>query len=361
MNNVITQLPRHHFGHVTDKVLRSLSQGENVLVTGMPGFGRVYFPKFIKKLLAENYSDIKTLNIDTDLLDKQSCNAINSQVKEQLVLAANKDLTLALKELSVTTRIVFIVEGVSPNTAREILHLITSYIQLNPGRISVLTIARCSALRSVTLNSSEGAVLFENQYIIPAFDQKGTIRMIGINNKRYGLKILPAQYEEVHRVTGGNPGLVLYFCIYLSEFELKTCKSLQHALSFPPLLSRVKDIADIFFHEALQISEKVGIINSEGKVFSELVYAYLGNFPVIERDSMLSRLSVREQRIFTVLRENYNTLVEKEKIAKVLQIPTNASLPWSAYKAVERLKAKIAPQYSILTIKGKGFILTEIQ
>jgi len=357
---IINKLPKNHFGHISDQTIGSLIKGVSATVTGIPGFGKTYFPRFIEKRINEDFTEIKTAIINLDLLNPYDFNSAMSQIKNRIGCQNSKDIQTYLENISRKNQVILILEGVSSKTDKRLLRLFYNFGNINPTRIVFLTIANYTILDPDFIKESNGYALFAKTLIIPPFDLEGTKRIIDINNNQYGWRISENIVPEIYKFSGGNPALILYISLYLTEYDTDSCEFIDHMLQFPALLARVNDIANVIIREPLSLCYKLGIIGSNGEIFSQLVSHYLGKFEAKGYGFFMKNLSERERRLLSILIENKGKVVEKEKISQImLQTPDTYSL-WAIYKTIQRLKNKIKEFYTIQTIKDKGYVLKEI-
>ena len=361
MIGIISKLPRNHFGHITDQTIDSLIKGVSVTATGIPGFGKTYFPRFIEKRINEDFPEIKTAIINLDLLNPYDFNSTMLQIKNRIGCPSSKDIQTYLENISRKNQVILILEGVSSKTGKRLLQLFYNFGNINPTRIVFLTIANYTVLDSDFIKESNGYALFAKTLLIPPFDLEGTERIIDINNNQYGWKIPENIVPEIYKLSGGNPALILYISLYLTEYDTNSCEFIDHMLQFPALLARINDIANVIIKEPLNLCYKLGVIDSKGKIFSQLVSHYLGKFEAKGYGFFMKNLSERERRLLSILIENKGKVVEKEKVSRImLQTPDTYSL-WAIYKTIQRLKNKIKEFYTIQTVKNKGYVLKEVK
>jgi len=356
---VISKLPRYHFGQITDKTLESLLNGISVVITGIPGFGKSYFPRFIQLILNQEYPKIKTVLINLELLSKNA-DIYRDQIKSRLECPPYADIQSYIEHLTKENQLVIILEGVSANIDKNLLQYCYSIGGINPNSVVFLTIANYSILNLDYAKDYKTYALFTKTLIVQPFDREGTERIILINNKQYNWNIPLRLIQEIHELSGGNPALILYICFYLTEYDTDSLNFIDHMLQYPPLLARVNDIAKVVIKEPLEICRRLQIFNDKGEIFSKLVSHYLKKFDAKGYGFFMKDLSDRERRILAILVENKNTLVEREKIAQLMKLTPDTYSLWAIYKAIQRLKTKIKNFYTVITVKNKGYILKEL-
>lgn len=355
MDNIIELLPQNHFGQVGIDVIQKLVSSESVTITGAPGFGKIFFPQFIKYQIENNFADITVFRVSLNLISSKSVEELNRHIAEQLETTPTK-IESNLLEKSKTSKIIVIVEGINDSLEHLVMQYLYGIRNINSSRIAILTIADYTIIRNDYLLQSKAQSLFSNLKVLQPFDLDGVKRIIDTNNRFYNWNTPINLADEIYQLSGGIPAIVKEISTYIHDNFIDNFDSIELSQS-PSLHSRVSDIVTIYIQESIELSKRLGIADAKGNLISKLAQSYIQAFSLNNVDYLFSDLSHDEKRLLSILLLNKDRIVSIEKLSQVLnQTSDNYSL-WAIYKSVQRLRNKVKGRFEIKSIKGKGYLI----
>jgi len=126
------------------------------------------------------------------------------------------------------------------------------------------------------------------------------------------------------------------------------------------ILFELELLTRIVSQSSKQHLEVLGLTNKNGQIKSRLLQTYLKqkfdhhvlkNFPT---------LTPLERKLFTLLQQNSERVVTLDQVGDVFELLGCEFSPWAIYKLISRLKPKIASQFHIASIKGRGYLLSHV-
>ncbi|HOU75713.1 MAG TPA: helix-turn-helix domain-containing protein, partial [Candidatus Dojkabacteria bacterium] len=108
-----------------------------------------------------------------------------------------------------------------------------------------------------------------------------------------------------------------------------------------------------------------GLVDSQGKWFSELFREYIENidlhFSTLKDEVFISQMTYSQKLIWDILKSNQNNIVTKEQIATVLwgDLWTDKYSEWTIEKQISNIRRKLPLKYELKSVYGKGYMLTE--
>ncbi|MDO8488211.1 MAG: helix-turn-helix domain-containing protein, partial [bacterium] len=214
---------------------------------------------------------------------------------------------------------------------------------------------------TVVTNSSqylaESTPFFSHHFLLTPFDQKQTEIMVKYNDDFYGWKTPLASLSRLFELSGGIQRFTKHMCKLVSERHV-SLDQVDELLLDPSIMFQLQLLTKIISQSTKLQLMTLGIVNQAGQFKSQLLQKYLA----ANYDSLVLQyypsLTPLESKLFALLHQNQNQVVTMDRVGDVLELLGCEFSPWAIYKLVSRLKPKVAPQYKINSIKGRGYLLT---
>jgi hypothetical protein len=159
------------------------------------------------------------------------------------------------------------------------------------------------------------------------------------------------QATEVFQLSGG---LIRVIKRILKFYELAQSLDIDDLLAYPALTVVMAELAEMYAALAKAKLQELGIVDKDGNVIGLLLRKYLAKQNIAPKRT----LSEKMRQLFNLFYANRNKLVTEEMIDQIVRKGKSGSL-WANYKLVARLRGEIGSEYTLRTIKGKGYVLSE--
>lgn len=202
-------------------------------------------------------------------------------------------------------------------------------------------------------NYTNIASLLHNIVIRKTLTRAQTESAIAVRKELHNWKINPELEEEIYKLSGGFLRLVKRLCAFADKHDNLDTKAILAETSISVILAELTRAYTLLDRDRAQ---DLGIIDSKGLATSKLLQAY------IEKQNLPQKLELPKKlrELFNVLYENRGNIVSLETIDNITSGFYDSSL-WANYKLVSRLKHYLKGRYEIESIKGKGYILREVE
>ena len=354
-HDLISRLPADHFGAKTNDVLRLVQNGENCVITGIPGYGMEFFAKHVLNTIKAAIPDTKTL-LTSFGMPGYSLASIKSDLMDTLGLTAC-DQNQLRKHLS-ETEMVLILAEIHHAPDPEILQFLDFLRFVSNGLLRIVSVCNTCIYSEAQQFQSLTSDVFNTIVIIPPFTLEGTRRIVELNNNEFRWNTPTESIPTIFKMSGGSPALIKYICMALYEEGKELLEYPHELIEIQPLRKRLADIAEIIPLLTRKQLEYIGLLTSDGKIFSGLLKEYLS-----EKDSETVifnegyNLTSTELKLFKLFLSNRNTIIDKDRISLLLGQDLNSYSEWAIYKSIARLREKLPSSFSLVTKKGLGWML----
>jgi CRISPR/Cas system-associated endoribonuclease Cas2 len=311
-----------------------------------------YFAKHIALLIGKKFPRIQTilLNLELDnnkvsVLKKELCKIVETDKIDEITIS---------KYLENNKVIVILSELYRPNF-KKLFKFVSALRELNQQKFVVLSVANYTLFKYTDKYLKYGKNLFTPLKKINNFDLDGIKRIIKINNSEYKWNIPLNLTKRILFLSGGNPALVYSICMAIHYEGEKILNHLPKLVKYQPLNFRLSEIADLFTKLNIEEQIKIGVLNNNGTIFSELLVEYLKNNEIEGLDKIFPDLSKTDRKILTLFIRNLGIIINKDQLCLILGQTADTYSEWAIYKAVARVRDKIKDKYNIKTLKGRGW------
>ncbi|MBN2015784.1 helix-turn-helix domain-containing protein [Candidatus Dojkabacteria bacterium] len=351
-SSIIQQLPKDHFGSVTQEVLGLLSSGQCAGIYGIPGYGMDYFAKHIALLLNTKYPEIELVFLNLEL-ENNKIDILEKEFSRITGQGKINEITMA-KYLESNKLVVILSEVYSPNYKR-LFRFLSAIRELNQQNFTVLTVANYTIFKHADKYLQNGNNLFTPLRKIDNFGLEGVKRIIKINNDEYKWNIPLDLTKKILFLSGGNPALVYSICMAIYYEGEKILDHTRKLVKYQPLNFRLAEIAELITKLTIEEQIQIGVLNNNGTIFSELLVEYLKNNEIEGLDKLFPDLTKTDRKILTLFIRNPGIIIDKDQLSLILDQTADTYSEWAIYKAVARVRDKIRDRYTIRTLKGRGW------
>jgi hypothetical protein len=351
-SSIIKKLPENHFGNMTTEVINQLLNGQCSVLYGIPGSGVDYLTKQIHYLINKNKPKVNViffnLNLETEKI-KTLKNEISALIGKKGFNEKN------LVEYLQNNKIVIILHDVYSPKYPEFYKFINALRNLNKDNFTILVGGNYTLYKETNKYLQHGCDIFHPLVKIPPFDLEGVKRIIKINNEQLGWNVSPKFARKILFLSGGNAALVKYIS---KEIESNGPKILEHKTKLAksqPLNHRLSQIAKLIPKLSIEEQIQLGIVNNNGTLFADLLVEFLKNNEIESLDRLFPDLTKTDRRILTLFIRNQGKIIDKDQLSLILDQTADTYSEWAIYKAVARVRDKIKDRYTIKTLKGRGW------
>ncbi|OGM14481.1 hypothetical protein A3A76_05780 [Candidatus Woesebacteria bacterium RIFCSPLOWO2_01_FULL_39_23] len=336
-------LPKDYFGNLYQKVSSSLTKGENVCLSVIPGFGE----KTIFNFLSFNFRSDKLFD-EIYVYDPELENENIIDFTKKLIFANN------LKNKLLIIRFFEQIED-KPKT----LEKLDSLRRKNPKYLTYLAISNQEALLYPSSHQALTTVFFSDIIYFLPFDTIQTASMINSLINYYGWNINLSVFDEIYHLSGGIPRIIKYLTkeLYESHIPLSNKDKL---ILIPQISFQLKLLTIILITHNKKQAYLLGLTDGNYRLKSSLLKYYIKNF----RSEMITRLypqlSDTETKILSFFSENEGKIVSLDNLAALMKMSDDNFSLWAIYKVISRLKPKIKNNFNLKNVKGRGYVLTKV-
>lgn len=220
------------------------------------------------------------------------------------------------------------------------------------GEISVILRCEYTYLHN-TDDYQQIAKKMHSTFVRKPLNEVQTSEAVNVREQISGQVIPQDLHQEIYELSGGLLKLVKRLCTYIGENgELETTLSLTKNPTIQPILQELSVVYSSCEKEEL---EKFGITTSMGHIRSKLLQEFVQRSEIPQKIELPPKL----RSLFNLLYENRNHLVTNAQFEKVIR-DHQVSSDWANYKLVARLRSLTKHKYKIRTVRGKGYVLSEI-
>lgn len=352
--SIISKLPRSHFGQLTDDVINLLTNGLCCSIYGIPGYGMDFFAKYTELEIRKNFPKINTILLNLEL-DNDKIKLLKDYL--QKLLKANELNEINLSKYLKNNKVIIILDKVFHYNYQNLFKYIRSIRGINTKNLTVFTTANYTILKYTNKYLESADNIFCPLKRLPNFDFEGIKRIIKINNEEYNWNIPSSYARKILFLSGGNPALAKYICMAMYEEGEKIINQPNKLVKVQPLNHRLSEIAELFTRLSIDEQIKIGLLNNNGTIFSDLVIEYLKTNEIEELDTLFPDLTKLDRKILTLFVRNTGKVINKDQLSIILEQTADNYSEWAIYKAVARVRDKIKDSYNIKTLKGRGWIM----
>lgn len=346
----ITQRPRFdHCSPIMDLVVDKLTDGKCISLYGMPGYDAHVTAQQIKSFLSHKFPEIKQINLNFDF-EENTIEVFNAKLKKVI---GNSAIAEFLKE----QKIIVTLENVSSLDSHRLFQTLNAIYSQQQDSFTVLSIVNHTLLSKREDYLRSARAIFSNAYGIPLQDLEGVKRIIEAGNSQENWTISLGIAKQIFFLSGGNPALTTATCRELSLRGKKLIDFPDRLAQSEPINSLLCEIANVIPTLSIEDLIRLRIINSNGTLFSRLLTQFLSSQQDVTLKELFPKLTTLDRKIFLFFLHHPGIIINKEQFGVLLEQTAESGSGWAIYKAVERLKHKISPNYRIDTVKGKGWVL----
>ncbi|OGM18589.1 hypothetical protein A2686_01700 [Candidatus Woesebacteria bacterium RIFCSPHIGHO2_01_FULL_38_10] len=335
-------LGNDYFGNLYQKIIASLTRGENVCISVISGFGT-------KTLF--NFLDF---NIRKDRLFEQVLVFDPEIEKDNLVEFTRK----AILKFPNKSRLIIVRFFEQSEHKRETLEKLDSLRRRTPKSLVFLVFTDHSAVTETGEYQAKSTIFFTGIYYMEPFSKLQCEKMIKSLNFFYGWHISEKSYEKIFNLSGGIPRLVKYICKEI--YESKTpIDNLEKFINSPQISFQLELLTKLLIKLSKENLERLGLTEN-GKIKSKILKIYFQNYQNEIVVQIFSNLSKKESKILTFFLENLSTVISIDKIADLIEMADEDFSLWAIYKTISRLKVKVKKHFNIKNFKGQGYLLQKI-
>ncbi len=351
--NLYQDLPPNAYNNILERVLLFITQGESAFLSVLPGCGMNILVQFLIKNLSEQYNE-KLFVVTGTPVDLH-----RFILKEEQNLSKDK---VIIWRASDTWN--------SSQTSR----LINDKIKLiqNLKRFSIIGIGPFVwYLNPDWIIGNFGTMFVRNLYIGP-FEGNAYELHIKYTAKHQQVSLTNKMIQDIFKLSGGIPRIFKYILILHRQKPIVNFQSisLEDFLDYPSLYFEFKFLSQLLDKYNKKILVKLGIIDSNGNIKSELLKTYYTSYykqlktetnVIYTHNTLLKsreNLTQVENTILDILMDKDNFVSLQDLVYK-LGIAGYKYQPDSLYKLVQRLREKLKDTHiRIINNRGKGYRLT---
>ncbi len=350
--SVIEKLPPDHFGKVTEEIINLMLTGHSPGVYGIPGYGMNYFAKHLLLQIEDKYPKIKTILLNLSF-ESNKIKILKNQLSMIIKNKTVNEITMS-KYLKKHKIMIVLLEIHSPNYPK-LYKFLCALKELHQRNFIVLSIGDYTLYKDTDQYLENGRYLFIPLIKIDNFDLKGVRRIIEINNKEYNWNIPLNLTNKIFFLSGGNPALVYSICMAIYYEGERILRHPNKLIKQQPLNFRLSEIAKLIPKLTIEQQVDLGIINTNGTLFAELLSEYLRINELEGLDQLFPDLTKTDRKILTLFIQNRGKIIDKHQLSLILDQTADTYSEWAIYKAVARVRDKIKDRYTIKTLKGQGW------
>ena len=336
-------LPKDYFGDLYQKVSSSLTKGENVCISVIPGFGE----KTIFNFLTFNFRNDKLFDgiyVYDPELEAENLTDFCKKIESKKT-AKNKLIIIRFFE--------------QVDDKPHVLEKLDSIRRKNPKNLIYLVITNQEAYLNPSSHQAISTVFFSELKFIYPFNIGQTKKMIDSLKNYYGWKINPSIYREIYRLSGGVPRIIKYLTKELYESRIKLTDK-DKLIQIPQIEFQLRFLTNILITLSQNRLQILGLIDEKSHLKSSLLKYYLKNYisEIITR--LYPQLGNTETKVLSFFSENEGKIIGMDNIANLMKMSDDNFSLWAIYKVISRLKPKVKNNFEIKNIKGKGYMLKKI-
>lgn len=250
--------------------------------------------------------------------------------------------------------LIILVEIHSPNYPK-LFKFLCALKELHQKNFMVLSIGDYTLYTKTDAYLENGRYLFTPLIKINNFNLHGVRRIIKINNSEYNWNIPLDLTKRIFFLSGGNPALVYSTCMAIYYEGERILKHRERLIKQQPLNFRLSEIAKLIPKLTIEQQIDLGIINTNGTLFAELLTEYIKGNELEGLDELFPNLTKTDRKILTLFIQNRGKIISKDQLSLILDQTADTYSEWAIYKAVARVRDKIKDRYTIKTLKGRGW------
>lgn len=346
----IEKLPLNFFGVDAFYLAEQLSKHKSFSVNGIPGFGASELIKQLTILIQRRWPQTKVFNVKffSNDNDFETINELLSKI-EKSIGSINKNQLI--KQTTI------LIDSSDCPISNKILILLNDFYERNKAFLSIANIGKEVAIEPIKNSQLMNNKLFKHKNVATGISFTNVQKYLSLLADTRNITLSPTMTKKLFFLSGGNFQLLKtlsLLCYEQGEAILDRSGYLIHRgeieIILRAMLSFVvnKDITDLL---------NLGIITSNGSLFSNLLTEYLKIYEEQNFDILFPKLTKTDRKLLSIFISNPGKIVDKDQIVLVLEQTANTDAGWSIYKAVERFKKKIQHQYPIRMVKGQGWML----
>ena len=336
-------LPKDYFGNLYQKVSNSLTKGENVCISIIPGFGE----KTIFNFLNCNFKRDKLFN---------KINVYDPGLENDSIINFYKNLESGRASENKLLIIRFFEQIEDKNN---ILEKLDGLRRKNPKLLTFLAISNQEAYLYPSTHQAITTVFFSDLIYFQPFDLVQTEKMIKSLKTYYGWNIDTTQYRNIYSLSGGIPRIIKYLTkeFYESRIPLSNKDKL---ILIPQISFQLKLMTKILISHNEKQLFLLDLTDEGNKIRSSLLKHYIKNYRSEIISNLYPQLGALETKILSFFSENEGKIITLDNLATLMKMTDDNFSLWAIYKLISRLKPKIKNNYKINNIKGRGYILQKI-
>lgn len=208
---------------------------------------------------------------------------------------------------------------------------------------------------------SKDKAVYRNLYVYKPLNREDSFVLFKEFERRFSLSLDVNQLEEINKLCRGHVGLMKSLYLAVARDGLKLDDDLLnnphiiHRLE-TTLLDAIEEISRKSLYENRWILELLGFIK-DNKIFSPLFDKYFQQL-ISKEDSIESKLSYAEKKVFTILKQKQGEIVSRDEVAQVLwgQEWSEKYSDWAIDQTIYRIRKNLElSPYKLITRKGEGF------
>jgi len=342
IKNYYHYLPRDYFHNLYAKVADKLLKSENTCISVMYGCGgKTFLNLFLR--LAEEDSLFKNIHYFDPEIEKED---IIEYTKNKL-------------KRNNTRKLIVVRHFEKIEKKRETLEILNRLRQPHPENLIYLVITDHTGVTQPEKYMAKTNIFFPDRFYISPFNLNQTTLMISITAKFFAWEIDERLYQKLYKLSGGIPRLIKH--IYKEIIENKTkIDSLDKFLKNAAILFQLRYLTELLVTLDNDHLKTLGLINKENKIKSQLLGYYFNSYQSEMVAQLFPNLSFLEAKVFSYLYENKGEIVSIDKIGDLVEMSGSDFSLWAIYKLISRLKPKVKKYFNIGNIKGRGYVLQNI-
>ncbi|MBL8015458.1 MAG: helix-turn-helix domain-containing protein [Candidatus Doudnabacteria bacterium] len=318
-----------YFDRDIPELLPQIQQKKNIVLCSAPATGDERFLDYLSFQLENKYS------ISALAIKETEPNLVQIQQKVQ-----SADHTVLIFP--------YFKDEVEKYTSL-VLKLIGMY---DRGEVSVILRCRYTYIHN-TEEYMSVAKKMHTTFIRKPLNESHTVEAIQVRCLLSNTEVPKELHTSIYELSGGLLKLIKRLCTYTVEKgNLSNTKDLAKSPTIYPILQELSQVYSSCEKDEL---EKFGLTSATGHIRSRLLQEFVQRSEIPQKIELPPKL----RSLFNLLYENRNHLVTNAQFEKVIR-DHQVSSDWANYKLVARLRSLTKHKYKIRTVRGKGYVLSEL-
>jgi hypothetical protein len=362
-------------GDFLQKIIKITNMGESLQIVALHGMGK---SRFARELVAKSDKSHVFYHIDTNQIPDFSFTSFISYLRMLLGMSAGSGDLVSLSietskkvnDLAQTKQVTLIFDYMDDILIPENENLFRFLKVMRDGtkyKISYIFMVKAPIQPDmVGIMKDLYELASEHVEYLPLMTDREYEEQV-VKNYGPNVSFVPnrKQVEEIKRLSGKIPALIKITMqairdgLTLSFQENHRLRGQLEEMVGSLSSEELKSLTEIAREESLDNKaspylKKIGIVNDSGKIGSHLLADFLIR-------TQTNELSVGENQLFLLLKENEKKVVTKDAICEKVYPDVknmNGISDHAIDQMVHRLRSKLGEKYKIETLRGRGYILT---